>query len=139
MAKLKIYCVNRNVTKPLEVITIKSKHMDNIYNGLKTLEHCRELIKISRDNYKLLFIAPYPYAHLLSANIIFDDDYSRYSKKEVNKIKLEIHTFAGSDYREEAIFKNCQMKIEYVDIENVDLPEEYTEHLRIHKKHLKGE
>ena len=139
MAKLKIYCVNRNVTKPLEVITIKSKHTDNIYNGLKTLEHRRELIKVSRDNYKLLFVAPYPYAHLLSANIIFDDDYSRYSKKEVNKIKLEIHTFAGSDYREEAIFKNCQMKIEYVDIENVDLPEEYTEHLRIHKKHLKGE
>ena len=139
MAKLKIYCVNRNVTKPLEVITIRSKHMDNIYNGLKTLEHRRELIKVSRDNYKLLFVAPYPYAHLLSANIIFDDDYSRYSKKEVNKIKLEIHTFAGSDYREEAIFKNCQMKIEYVDIENVDLPEEYTEHLRIHKKHLKGE
>lgn len=139
MAKLKIYCVNRNVTKPLEVITIKSKHMDNIYNGLKTLEHRRELIKVSRDNYKLLFVAPYPYAHLLSANIIFDDDYSRYSKKEVNKIKLEIHTFAGSDYREEAIFKNCQMKIEYVDIENVDLPEEYTEHLRIHKKRIKGE
>ena len=138
MAKLKIYCVNRNVTKPLEVITIKSKHLDNIYKGLNTLTH-GELMKVSRDNYKLLFIAPYPYAHLLSANIIFDDDYSRYSKKEENKIKLEIHTFAGSDYREEAIFKNCQMKIEYVDIENVDLPEEYTEHLRIHKKHLKGE
>ncbi len=81
MAKLKIYCVNRNVTKPLEVITIKSKHMDNIYKGLNTLQHSRELIKVSRDNYKLLFIAPYPYAHLLSANIIFDDDYSRYSKK----------------------------------------------------------
>lgn len=139
MAKLKIYCVNRNVTKPLEVITIKSKHMDNIYKGLNTLQHSRELIKVSRDNYKLLFIAPYPYAHLLSANIIFDDDYSRYSKKEENKIKLEIHTFAGTDYWEEAVFKNCQMKIEYVDIENADLPKEYTEHLRIHKKHLKGE
>ena len=130
MAELKIYCVNRNVTKPLEVITIKSKHMDNIYKGLNTLQHSRELIKVSRDNYKLLFIAPYPYAHLLSANIIFDDDYSRYSKKEENKIKLEIHTFAGTDYMEEAVFKNCQMKIEYVDIENVDLPKEYTEHLR---------
>ena len=56
-----------------------------------------------------------------------------------NKIKLEIHTFAGTDYWEEAVFKNCQMKIEYVDIENADLPKEYTEHLRIHKKHLKGE
>lgn len=139
MAELKIYCVNRNVTKPLEVITIKSKHMDNIYKGLNTLQHSRELIKVSRDNYKLLFIAPYPYAHLLSANIIFDDDYSRYSKKEENKIKLEIHTFAGTDYWEEAVFKNCKMKIEYVDIENVDLPKEYTEHLRIHKKQLKGE
>ena len=138
MAELKIYCVNRNVTKPLEVITIKSKHMDNIYKGLNTLQHSRESMKVSRDNYKLLFIAPYPYAHLLSANIIFDDDYSRYSKKEENKIKLEIHTFAGTDYREEAVFKNCQMKIEYVDIENADLPKEYTEHLRIHKKHLKG-
>lgn len=134
MAKLKIYCVNRNVTKPLEVITIKSKHMGNIYKGLKTL-HYGELIEVSRDNYKLLFIAPYPYAHLLSANIVFDDYYS----KEENKIKLEIHTFAGTDYLEEAVFKNCQMKIEYVDIENADLPKEYTEHLRIHKKHLKGE
>ena len=112
--------------------------MDNIYKGLKTLEHSRELIKVSRDNYKLLFIATYPYAHLLSANIIFDDDYSRFGKEE-NKIKLEIHTFAGTDYWEEAVFKNCQMKIEYVDIENADLPKEYTEHLRIHKKHLKGE
>lgn len=131
MAELKIYCVNINVTKPLEVITIKSKHMDNIYKGLNTLTH-GELMKVSRDNYKLLFIGPHPYAHLLSANIIFDDDYSRYSKKEENKIKLEIHTFAfaGSDYMEEAVFKNCQMKIEYVDIENVDLPKEYTEHLR---------
>lgn len=50
MAELKIYCVNRNVTKPLEVITIKSKHMDNIYKGLNTLQHSRELIKVSRDN-----------------------------------------------------------------------------------------
>lgn len=34
MAKLKMYCINRNITKPLEVITIESKNIDNIYKAL---------------------------------------------------------------------------------------------------------
>ena len=130
MAKLKMYCINRNITKPLEVITIESKNIDNIYEALYgRYDYTQLLIKKSRDIDRLPFTVPYPFAHLLSANIIFDNDsYSGFEKEE-NKIKLEIHTFAGSDYWEELVFKKCKMKIEYVDIKKVDLPEEYLKHL----------
>lgn len=130
MAKLKMYCINRNITKPLEVITIESKNIYNIYDALSgRYDYTQLLIKKLRGVDRLPFTVPYPFAHLLSANIVFDDDGYGGFEKEENKIKLEIHTFAGSDYLEELVFKKCKMKIEYVDIKKVDLPKIYLRYL----------
>ena len=127
MEKLKMYCINRNITKPLEVITIESKNIDNIYKALcGRYDYTQLLIKKLRGVDRLPFTVPYPFAHLISANIVFDD---YYNEEEENKIKLEIHTFAGSDYLEELVFKKCKMKIEYVDIKKVDLPKIYLRYL----------
>lgn len=127
MEKLKMYCINRNITKPLEVITIESKNIDNIYKALcGRYDYTQLLIKKLRGVDRLPFTVPYPFAHLISANIVFDD---YYNEEEENKIKLEIHTFAGSDYLEELVFKKCKMKIEYVDIKKVDLPKIYLKYL----------
>ena len=123
MAQLKIYFAHSleenyksKSGNSLYVVTIRSKDINNIYNAIDNSElgkynYKKLFLKKSYNNYKLPFTRCYPYANL-------------YSIKE-NKLKIEVHTFVGLDFMAYLVFENCKVVGEYVDIDNINLPEEY--------------
>lgn len=68
-------------------------------------------LKKSHNNYKLPFTRCYPYAYLYSI--------------KGNKLKIEIHSYLGLNFMAYLVFENCKVIGENVDIDNINLPEEY--------------
>ena len=123
MAQLKIYFAESfgenyksNSDNSLYVVTIRSKDINNIYNAIDNSElgiypYKKLFLKKSHNNYKLPFTRCYPYAYLYSI--------------KGNKLKIEIHSYLGLNFMAYLVFENCKVIGENVDIDNINLPEEY--------------